>query len=350
VTTNGSGFATYTFTGPTAPAEAIFYTATATDSTKNTSEFSVDGETFNIAGAWAAGNNLNSITQDGNLLTFRDQNGVVTMGRFTSPSTVIRGHLTGKIDTTTADFGRIVWSDGTTWQRLWLEGQYFNPANNKLTSVSQDGMNLTFVNAQGQSTTGTFLNTQTVTLTGWNQTATFVNGALNISNGAKWNKLDLSPNYTTSTGNSVGIVQSGATGLVFVNRMGQSSRGQWLTPTTLFAADWSSTGTVANGQIVWNTNSIVWNKNLTVLGAANGQGTTSIFASNTGLMLTNKAGGTSHATLINPTTLVAGDWGDITGSRVDDKIVWSNGTIWDNFDFNALNAVFADIHSFPFPG
>ena len=350
VTTNGSGFATYTFVAA-APSEALFYTATATDAANNTSEFSVAGETFNIAGAWAAGNNLNSIVQDGNLLTFRDQNGVVTMGRFTSPSTVIRGQLTGKIDTTTADYGRIVWSDGTTWQRLWLEGQYFNPANNLLTSVSQNGMNLTFTNALGQTTTGTFLDTKHVSLVGWNQTATFINGALTMTNGTQWNKLDLSPNYTTSNGNmSVGIVQSGATGLVFVNRMGQSSRGHWINPTTVVATDWNSTGTVANGQIVWSGNSVVWNKNLLVQGASSGQGKTSIAATNDQIVLTNKAGGTSAATLINPTTLVALNWGNVSGSRVDDKIVWSNGTIWDNFDFNALNAVFADIHSFPFGG
>jgi hypothetical protein len=33
------------------------------------------------------------------------------------------------------------------------------------------------------------------------------------------------------------------------------------------------------------------------------------------------------------------DW-RLTGTRLNGKIFWSNGQVWDNFDFNALNALF----------
>jgi hypothetical protein len=38
----------------------------------------------------------------------------------------------------------------------------------------------------------------------------------------------------------------------------------------------------------------------------------------------------------------------VTGTQSNGRIQWSNGTVWDNFDFNALDAVFSDIKTFPF--
>ncbi|HTI51885.1 MAG TPA: hypothetical protein VL475_13070, partial [Planctomycetaceae bacterium] len=74
----------------------------------------------------------------------------------------------------------------------------------------------------------------------------------------------------------------------------------------------------------------------------------SIASTNSQLMLTNKAGGTSRAMITAANTLVALDWGGVVGTRTNGRIVWSNGTVWDSFDFNALDAVFSDVNAFPF--
>jgi hypothetical protein len=65
--------------------------------------------------------------------------------------------------------------------------------------------------------------------------------------------------------------------------------------------------------------------------------------------VTNRTGGSSRAVLTGPYTITLLDWG-VTGTRTGSRILWSNGTIWDNFDYNALDALFSDIKTFPFAG
>ncbi|MFN0053393.1 MAG: serine hydrolase domain-containing protein [Planctomycetales bacterium] len=264
--------------------------------------------------------------------------------------------LTGTIDTTTADHGRIIWSDGQTWLRLSLGGQYYNPANQGLTSVTQsfdpnENVQLTFSNVAGGTTIGTINSSNVIELPGWGQTASFVDGQLIFSGGSVWNKLDLPPSYATSmeAGKTVWVQQFGLPVLVFVNRLGQTSNGRWLNPTTVIATDWNSTGIVADGQIVWNGGQSVWSRQLIVSGASSGVGTVSITAIGQQVLLTNRQGGTSSATIVAPNTFKTGaNWGNIIGTRQGGKILWANGTVWDEFDYNALNAVFTNITQFPF--
>jgi hypothetical protein len=39
----------------------------------------------------------------------------------------------------------------------------------------------------------------------------------------------------------------------------------------------------------------------------------------------------------------------LTGSRKNGSILWSNGVSWNNFDFNALDALFSMVTAYPFP-
>ncbi|MSR56893.1 MAG: hypothetical protein EXS05_04385 [Planctomycetaceae bacterium] len=328
------------------------------------------GSSFNLTGPWVANGKLARISQNGSALTYNDENASGSAGNFTGFSTITgRNNLTATIDTTTADDGRILWSDGVVWLRISLGGQYYNPANNKLTSISQNDVAFTFTNASNQSTAGTFNpNTAAVTeitvpnssqkgiaiqisIPGWGQTATWVDGVISMSGGTQWKKLDLSPTYTTSNGGfPVGVRQDATTNLVFVNRFGQTSNGNWTSPTTVFATDWGSTGVVINGQISWNGGQTIWNKNLAVVGKSSGQGTISIAETNNLITLTNKVGGTSSAKITGPNTIVQGaNWGSVVGTRIGGKIFWANGTVWDNFDFNSLDAIFSDIKQLPFP-
>ena len=50
----------------------------------------------------------------------------------------------------------------------------------------------------------------------------------------------------------------------------------------------------------------------------------------------------SHVKLLTSSTLVGldGSLNGVQGTRLNGKIFWSNGQVWDNFDFNALNAFF----------
>ena len=39
----------------------------------------------------------------------------------------------------------------------------------------------------------------------------------------------------------------------------------------------------------------------------------------------------------------------LIGTRKNGQILWSNGTVWNNFDYNGLNALFFGVTTFPFP-
>jgi hypothetical protein len=309
----------------------------------------VPSAAYDLSGPWTTGGKLASISQSGNTLAFTDPAGVSSTGSFTGASAITgRSGLTATIDTSTADQGRILWSDGTIWLRVSVGGEYYNPANNQLTAVLQNGTQLTFVNAGGGTSTGSLLGANQVAATDWQQTATFQDGMLTFANGNVWTKLDLSPTYTNVSGESVGVIQNSAsTSLVFVNKAGGTSSGSWLSPTQIAATDWGVTGTVRDGQIFWSNGS-VWNKNLVASATGGGTGLVSVTATNAQIILTNKSGGTSRAEVTAAGTLVALDWGGVTGTQSNGRILWSNGTVWDNFDFNALDAVFSDIRTYPF--
>jgi hypothetical protein len=305
------------------------------------------GPGYDLSGPWTIGGQLTSVTQNGVGLTFIDQNGVSSTGSFSTVNQITgRNGLAATIDTATADDGRIVWSDGTIWLRVSLSGQYYNPANNGLTAIIQNGTQLTFVNVAGGATTGSLLGPNQVSLPGWGQTGVWVEGTLSFSAGSRWTKLDLSSDYQNLTGDPLHILQNG-TALTFVNKAGGTSAGSWLSPTQVQATDWNVTGTVINGQILWSNGS-VWNKNLVVSATSSGAGATSIAATSTQILLTNTSGGTSRAQVTGADTLVALDWSGLIGTRSNGRIVWSDGTVWDNFDFNALDAVFSDLRALPF--
>ncbi|MGQ0635934.1 MAG: matrixin family metalloprotease [Planctomycetaceae bacterium] len=301
------------------------------------------GSAFDISGPWVVNGALARIDQAGANLTFNDQNGVGSTGSYVASNVITgRGGLTGTIDTSTADNGRILWSDGVIWLRLSLGGPYYNPTNGKLTSISQNGVNLTFVNAAGATSPGAFVNATTVTAPGFGLTGTIQTGGILFSNGSFWKKLNLSPTYTV-TGGTTQVIQDGTTNLVFVNKLGGTSNGNWINSTQVTA--FGLTGTVANGTIAWS-NGAVWNKNLQIFGTAGGS-QVSLLATNSQIIATNRLGQTSRITVTSPGNMTFVDFG-VTAQLLNGTLVFSNGGLWNNFDFNALDAVFSDIKTFPF--
>ena len=58
------------------------------------------------------------------------------------------------------------------------------------------------------------------------------------------------------------------------------------------------------------------------------------------ITFTDTNGAVSHVQLQSRTTLVGldGAMQGLTATRLNGKLFWSNGAVWDNFDFNAVNA------------
>ncbi|MFN0056277.1 MAG: hypothetical protein ACKV0T_29375 [Planctomycetales bacterium] len=226
-----------------------------------------------LSGLWSSSGEFTKVEQSGKSLTFTNRAGDKSVGKFIDGGAVSADdwNATATIDTTTADKGRISWSNGITWLRLSYGGQFYNPANNGLTSVVHEGSQLKFVNVAGGTTSGTFTGPTEISVPAWGQTVKFVDGQLTFSGGSAWKKLDLSPEFHNRHGDKVGVIQHQTAEIEFVNRLGEKSSGKWISPTEVKTLDWNSIGTVSNGQIVWN-NGTVWNKNLQVVGTGNGSG------------------------------------------------------------------------------
>jgi len=135
--------------------------------------------------------------------------------------------------------------------------------------------------------------------------------------------------YTNQNGVPVHVVENGTNTFVIVDGLGNTSLGHFLSA-TIGVADLYPTdpATFSGNQVIWADGIFVWT------------GT----ASPPPLLitLTDASNAISHVQLLTPTTLVGidGPLVGVQGTRSNATIVWSNGDVWDNFDFNALNAFF----------
>ena len=317
------------------------------------------GSEYSLGGVWTINGKLARITQDGANLTFVNENGIGSAGKFIARDRVqaTTYGTTATVDMTAADQGRLLWSNGQIWLRIALGGQWSvlsspTAANiGKLVSVAQSGSALTFVNASGVSSSGALLSPTTLSATGMGGTATFGDGVITFANSEKWTKLDLALSYTSSAGTGTALLQQdGTTTLRFVDRLGNTSQGRFLTPTRLQDLGSGRTGTISNGQILWSDGE-VWTKALVIQGTRAGTSpaqAVSLTATNSVIQAT-----TSSETIglqlmsLNTIRAKSGSLMGMIGRRQGGKIVWSNGVTWENFDFNALNALFADIQTYP---
>jgi hypothetical protein len=152
------------------------------------------------------------------------------------------------------------------------------------------------------------------------------------------------------------IIQNGTTTLVFVNQAGTKFNGSF-TDATHFSVPGFGTGTISNGKITWSSGE-VWYENLTVTGTKNGATATPVsitaVVSPGGVTITMTDGtNTFQARLTSANTIVitvgsSGMAAGVTGTRKNGAITWSNGVTWNNFDFNALDALFAVVQTYPF--
>jgi hypothetical protein len=328
------------------------------------------GSQFDLTGAWVVVNSsgaslgLGNVSQTGASLTLVNASGVSSSALYASQNQIratnFNGTATvvGTIDTSTADQGRIAWADGTFWLRISLGGQYSvsgpGISSPTLASITQTGTLLTLVNG-GTTNSATITSTSQLTVSlgsGNTAGATFGDGAISFSNnGQVWTKLDLPTNYTNSRGSATQILQNG-TSLTFVDSMGGTSPGYWISPTQVFATAWNESATTALGKLLWQDGSI-WSETLALSGTKNGSGTTTITATpsqvyvfdyvnasgkavhlvqtgTTNVIFIDSTGHMALGTFISPTQATTPSYpGDIATISLDgSKITWTDSSVW----------------------
>jgi len=117
-----------------------------------------------------------SISQNGNKLTFTNENGLSSNGHFESTDVVVaeswQGGLKGKLN---ADRTRIDWANGTSWSRVGavttypnLFGTWYREGNRSLPAfVDQNGGVLVFTNEKGDKSAGHFESYYVVVADAW---------------------------------------------------------------------------------------------------------------------------------------------------------------------------------------
>jgi len=133
-----------------------------------------------LSGTWNMGGPINvgqpcKINQEGRTLTFVNENGAQSAGKFVDAKTVIatdwENGLRGTIST---DGNRIDWANGSWWTRYSypdLSGTWYmgGPINvGQPCKISQEGSTLKFTNENGSPAAGNFVDSKTVEATGWN--------------------------------------------------------------------------------------------------------------------------------------------------------------------------------------
>lgn len=298
------------------------------------------------------------LRQNGANLTFFDKFGGTSPGFWISPTEIVASadKLSDWNEPLTVGAGKLTWEDGTVWgENLVLNGigngnvtvtasqaqvsviDYFNQAGKLVHLVQIGTSDVVFIDSQGAVSLGSWVNPMQATSPAYpNIIATFVLGHVMWSDGTDWTHTNtLSPvvtvvDYTNTIGATTHVVQiAGSNRLVFVDGRGRTSLGTWIDAghtqalADLYPGD---KATFSGATVTWD-DGVIWTRTTTPPPL---------------ILATDARGVVSHLKLLTPTTLVGldGPLQGLTGTRLNGQIVWSNGTVWHGFDFNALNALF----------
>jgi len=302
------------------------------------------GDFPDLGGKWLVGDKSARIMQQGRTLVITNEQGIVSEGLIAGTKIVA---ATDEHELGIVEQGTIRWTSGSIWQKQDLTGTYV--VGGRLARIQQQGDELRIWNADGNLSAGNFTSSQAIVAKNFGGlTAQLEAGQIVWSNGDVWTKLDLSPDYTNAAGARVRVLNDGAGNLVLVNRAGEGAFGRWVSPTQIVVSDWGNvSATVRDGQILWS-NGTIWSKNLKTGGTTAAGGRIGIQVRPNEILLTNRAGGTSRARLLDQTSVYAIDW-KVAGKLVNGRILWDNGTVWNGFSLNEFHAAFSDLTSLPFP-
>jgi hypothetical protein len=296
-----------------------------------------------LSGRWIVNGQVATISQTGTALTLTDETGRVTAAKLQGIGQLVTVNfrVLARIDGNVLRF-----ANGTNWQRLDLTGTY--AVDGGLARIQHEGGEIRIWDPSGKLSVASFTAARTIVVPALgNMVGQIRLGGIDWSDGAVWRKLDLSSNYKNAAGDWIRILSNGAGDIVFVTSRGDTSIGRWIEPTRLVAVEWGGmTGVVRDSRIVWSDGGI-WSKVLRINGVTATRGPVAIESRGDQILLINGSS-ISRARLVNAQTIYAIDWRR-TGTIVDDQIRWSNGTVWKDFGFEALNAAFRDIETLPFP-
>lgn len=294
------------------------------------------------------------IYQNGTALTFFDANGVATTGTWINPRRLFAyGQIV--IIGTGASGGELLWNDGSIWrENVSLNGtssgsgpvnisarpsqltvvDYTNQLGASVHLIETGTTRVIFVDSLGRMSLGAFFNVNQATADLYpNDVATFSGGSIFWQDGYVWTPAaSRSPqitltDYTNQNGVSTHVIRNGTANVAFSDGLGRLSLGKFFNLSQALADAYP------NDIATFSGNTVIWQDGFVWTGTSSPPITTTA---------TDANGTISHLKLLSPTSLVGLDGAltGVTGTRLNGKINWSNGDVWDNFDFNLLNAFF----------
>jgi hypothetical protein len=219
-----------------------------------------------------------SITQEGQSLTFHNENGGKSKGRFVSPNQVVADDWENGLRARVTDDGnRLEWANGSVWRRKattalagnW-ESKYKPDSNWADASITQEGKSLTFHNERGDKSRGRFLSSHEVVADDWENglRAQVTDGGnrLEWANGSVWRKKStpsLAGNWEINKGRwELTTIRQEGRKLWFTNEFGDTSEGFFESQTRVKATKWEGGlgATIENGNIIKWDNGTIWRR------------------------------------------------------------------------------------------
>lgn len=282
----------------------------------------------NIQGDFIISGLAAEIQQTGNQLTFTNEHGSVSQGRFLDETRVIAdGWEDGLVGVLAGH--RIEWANGSVWAAPIIGGEYF--INSQSAMILQDGLDLTFENEHGSRSEGRLVGEMQVLATDWEGglLGTIVDSRIEWANSTVWIAPGISGLYVID-GEAARIEQFGKH-LEFTNEHGGKSYGQLLSPTQLVADNWGGlTAEIDRHRINWANGSVWETYALDGEYTINGQ-TARVEQLGTGLRLTNEHNDQTLGRIQDDSSVMAYEWADgLVGRLGENQIEWQNGTIWES--------------------
>lgn len=293
------------------------------------------------------------IIQNGASVQFVDKLGNVSAGHWISPTQLYANLWNETVTTAT---GKLLWQDGSIWsENLVLSGvkpdgspitvsatpsqvsvfDYVNASDKAVHLVQTGTNNVIFVDGTGHMSIGSFISpTQLSTPYFPNDIATISNDMTRItwSDGGVWTATARTSaitviDYTNQLGVPVHLVKNGTNQLGFVDGLGRTSLGTMLSATTAQADLYPGDVATFSGNTVSWQDGYTWTQTAVVPLM---------------IMFTDTNGAVSHVKVTGPTTMAGLDRAlqGLTATRQNNKLIWSNGQIWNISDLNALHAFF----------
>jgi hypothetical protein len=211
---------------------------------------------------------------------------------------------------------------------------YTNLSGAPVHVIETGSKNVVFVDSRGRMSLGSFSNAMQATADLYpGDVATFVGNVVVWQDGSVWMKAATPSaqitvtDYTNPDGLAAHVIRNGTANVVFSDSLGRLSLGVFSSATQATADAYpGDVATFTPTTVTWQDGT-VWTK--------------TAFPPST-ITAMDPNGNVSHLKFLTDTNHVGldGPMRGLNGGRQDGRINWSNGDVWDNFDFNALNALF----------